>query len=78
MDDVNPKKEELDFLHEEDLLPTLEKLGVKDAFLREEIRCAICGTVLTTNNLGSLYQEKDEVKMVCNKEECLERLTKQQ
>ena len=67
-------KEELDFLHEEDLLPILDKLGMKEQFLRGEINCAMCGTDLTTENLGSLYKEDEQIKMVCDKKECLEKI----
>ena len=59
-------KEELDFLHEGST-SILDKLGMKEQFLRGEINCAMCGTVLTTENLGSLYKEDEQIKMVCDK-----------
>lgn len=73
-----PNKEELDFLHEEDLLPILDKLDMKEQFLRGEINCAMCGTVLTTENLGSLYKDAEQIKMVCDKKECLEKISTSQ
>ncbi len=69
-----PVKEELDFLHEDDLFPILDKLGMKEQFLQGEINCVMCGAVLTTENLGSLYKEGEQVKMVCDKKECLEKI----
>jgi len=67
--DENIKKQELDFLYDEDLLPVLEKLGFKEDFLAGKLKCAICGDVITNENLYSFFNDK-EIKVSCNKETC--------
>lgn len=73
----NIKKEELDFVHDEDLLPVLEKLGLKDEFQDGKLRCKFCGDVITDENLASFFEDNG-VKFSCNKESCMEKVKKRQ
>ena len=66
--DNNRKK--LNFLYDDDLLPVLEKLGIKDDFLNGKLKCSICGNVITMDNFYFLYYE-DRVKIGCNKKSCV-------
>jgi len=65
------KKQELNFFYDEDLLPILEKLGLKDDFLSGKLKCTICGDIITNENLNSFYQDKGVIKMICNKKSCV-------
>ena len=58
-------------IHDSDLERVLERLGFYERLIRGELRCAICGRPLTLENLGGLYRENGEVKLVCNRIECL-------
>jgi len=58
-------------IHDSDLERVLERLGLYERLIRGELRCAICGRPLTLENLGGLYRENGEVKLVCNRIECL-------
>ncbi len=58
-------------IHDSDLERVLKRLGLYEKLLRGELRCAICGRPLTLENLGGLYREDGEVKLVCNRIECL-------
>jgi len=71
------KKQELDFVHDQDLLPVLEKLGLKDDFLAGKIKCAFCNDVVTSDNLYSFFEDGG-VKVGCNKEACMKKLEKKQ
>lgn len=77
MEENNIKKEELEFLHDQDLLPVLEKLGLKNAFLAGKLKCALCGDVITNENLHSFFEDNG-VKFSCNKETCVKELEKKQ
>lgn len=77
MEENNIKKEELEFLHDNDLLPVLEKLGLKDDFLAGKIKCAFCGSVITENNLYSFFEDNG-VKFGCTKESCIKEIEKKQ
>ena len=69
----DPTKEELDFLYDEDLLPALERVGLKDDFVSGKLRCAICGDIITNDNLLSLF-EKNGIKIGCNKADCIRKV----
>ncbi len=58
-------------IHDSDLERVLRKLGLYEKLVRGEFRCAVCGRPLTLENLGGLYRENGEVKLVCNRIECL-------
>ena len=55
-------------------MPVLEKLGVKDDFLKGNIKCPFCDEVITMENLYSFFLETDKLKMVCSKDNCVGRL----
>jgi len=58
-------------IHDTDLEKVLKKLGLYERLLRGELRCAICGRLLTSENLGGLYRENREIKLVCERIQCL-------
>lgn len=58
-------------IHDSDLERILKKLGLYEKLVKGELRCAVCGRSLTFENLGGLYRENGEVKLVCNRVECL-------
>jgi len=58
-------------IHDSDLERVLRRLGLYEKLVRGELKCAICGRPLTLENLGGLYKENGEVKLVCNRIECL-------
>ncbi len=58
-------------IHDSDLEKVLKKLGLYEKLVRGELRCTICGRPLTLETLGGLYKENGEVKLVCNRIECL-------
>ncbi len=72
MDNKDIKKEEMEFLFEDDLMPTLEKLGLKEKLLAGEIKCAKCGKIITIENLFSMFEENGELKITCSDKDCSE------
>ena len=59
-------------IHDSDLVQVLRKLDLYDRLIKEELECSICGRPLTLDNLGGVYRDsKGEVKLVCNRIECL-------
>lgn len=74
MEEKNPKKEELDFVYDDDLMPILEKLDIKNDFVSGNIQCLFCDNVITLENLHSFFLDTGKLKMVCNKEACINQL----
>ena len=58
-------------VHDVDLERVLRRLGLYEKLAREELGCAVCGRPLSLENLGGIYKENGEVKLVCNRIECL-------
>jgi hypothetical protein len=59
-------------VHDADLVRVLRRLGLYDALAGGRLRCAICGRPLSLDNLGGIYRDGNgDVKLVCNRMECL-------
>ena len=59
----------LSFVRRRDARAHLLKLRID---LRSEERfCVFCGSRVTEENIGALIETEDDVKLVCNKRECL-------
>ncbi len=71
MEEKNPNKEELDLIYDDDLMPVLEKLGVKNDFINGNVKCCSCQKVVTLENLYSFFLDEGKLKMVCNEENCI-------
>jgi len=77
MKENNIKKEELEFVHDDDFLSVLGKIRLKEDFLAGKIKCLFCGNVITSENLYSFFEDGG-VKFSCNKETCIKELEKKQ
>lgn len=50
----------------------LSKLGIREAFVRGEYNCKICGQAVTTDNVLLIFPvPHEEVGFVCRKPECI-------
>lgn len=72
MDNNDIKKEKMELIFEDDLMPTLEKLELKQKILAQQIKCAKCGTIITIENLRSIFEENREIKITCSGKNCSE------
>lgn len=57
-------------VHERNLDSFLESLGLLEALEKQELRCAICGSVITRENFLCVYPDNGEIKVCCNASEC--------
>ena len=74
MEEKNLKKEELDFIYDDDLMPALEKLGIKNDFINGNIKCFSCQKTITLENLYSFFLEEGKLIMACDQEDCIKQL----
>jgi hypothetical protein len=56
---------------DEDLIGLLESLGVLEAVNAGKYKCNECNCTITTENIGSLYKQGNEIKFKCSKIDCL-------
>jgi len=65
-------------IHDSDLKRVLCKLQLYEKLTGGELKCAICSQPLNSDNLGGLYRDRNgEIKLVCNRMECLVKATEE-
>lgn len=65
--ELNPKKEEMDFLYDEDIIPALGKLGLKEAFLQGKLKCHFCNKIITEDNLSAFFSREKYLEYLATK-----------
>lgn len=66
------KRETLSAVHDDDLEALLTSLGIYGDFAGGRLRCSICGDAITANNLYAIYPDSGQIKLVCEKPECIQ------
>ncbi len=61
-------------VHDDDLADVLEALGLAGAFGRRELRCKFCEVVVDEANLYSIFADSGDIKVVCDKPDCVKAL----
>jgi hypothetical protein len=67
-------KEALHAVYDDDLMELLEHLGVARRFEQGRLNCAVCGDVITWDNLNGLFPEGGQVKVGCTRPACVSEL----
>jgi len=57
-------------VHDKDVIGFLAKLNLLEKLKRGELRCSICGEIITLDNFLCVYPEKGKLKVCCNKKDC--------
>jgi len=78
MEEKDIKKEELDFVYDDDLMPVFEKLGIKEDFINGKLVCYYCNKKVTNENLSAFFLEDGQIRLVCNEKDCSEKLGKRE
>jgi hypothetical protein len=67
-------KKELHAVHDDDVVEYLRHLGLLQKITDGKFKCSRCGGLIDLDNFGGLYSENKEIKIVCEKLECMTRL----
>ena len=68
-------KEKVNVVHDDDLESFLERLGVLKKFNNGELKCKFCRVSITFESLHSIFPQSGQVKLVCDKVECIKQLS---
>ncbi len=60
----------IDAILDKELETYLKRVGLWELFKSGELRCFVCGKVLTEENFGGVYEKGDEKKPFCNDPKC--------
>jgi hypothetical protein len=58
-------------VHDDDLVEFLDNLGVRSSLDRGELKCKFCHEPINFDDLGAVFPEGGDVKLVCDKPACL-------
>ena len=64
-------KEIFQVIHSEEVESFLTKLGLNEQIKNENIKCYICGDIITKDNFKIVTRKGDQLLVACNKEHCL-------
>lgn len=64
------EKRELKAILASDLTEILQKFSQYDDFVNNKIKCDVCQTPITTNNVGSIRLVNNNLLFTCNKSSC--------
>ena len=68
-------KEKLKSVHDHDLERLLEKLGILGKLKHRKLKCTFCKTIVTLENLHSIFPQSGGIKLVCERIECIKGLS---
>ena len=63
-------------IHDKDLDSFLDSLGSLEAFQNRQLKCAICGSVISRENFRCVYPENDDIKFCCGTLKCYNEIMK--
>lgn len=55
---------------DEDVLELLERVGLAKSFQSGELRCAICGDPIDSENFQGIFVKDGKAKAICSKAAC--------
>ena len=68
------KEAYLKAVHDDDLQSLLKSLKVYEQIEEGQYNCIFCGSIISTDNLGSIIPFKGEIQFSCNNDSCLQRI----
>lgn len=71
MKTYNLPKRPLNALYEEELRAFLEAHHLLEPLQRGELKCVVCGDVLTEENIGAFIRKGEGFQIVCRKPSCM-------
>jgi hypothetical protein len=68
-------KKEIKAVHNNDLIELLKNLGLYTKLEQGLLKCKFTETVITLDNIHSIFPEAGSIKLVCNKPEAIRALS---
>lgn len=61
---------EIPAIHQNDIKPVFKKLGLWKPLKRKELKCEICGEVITFDNFSAMKKVDGKIQLICDKGMC--------
>ncbi len=65
------EKEAIRTIYHKDVANFFESIGSSEKLARGEIRCSICGEIITLNNFRAVARKSENLLFCCDKESCI-------
>ncbi|RSN72488.1 hypothetical protein [Candidatus Methanodesulfokora washburnensis] len=59
--------------HERELEKVLSKLNLTEKIEKGELKCSICGKIITKENFGGILGRNGNILVICDSIECIEK-----
>jgi hypothetical protein len=63
-------KDEMQAVHDDDLIDFLKSLGVYEDILAGKEKCFFCSTVISLDNIQCVFPYDNEIKFCCINDDC--------
>lgn len=67
-------KKEIKAVHDKDLETVLKNLNILDDINHGKKKCKFCDCIINIANLQALFPESGDIKLVCEKAECIKKM----
>jgi len=64
-------RKKISAIHDDELLQLIEKLGLKEKMEAQKLKCKFTETIITFDNLYSIFPESGDIKVVCDNPEAI-------
>lgn len=61
-------------VHDDDLKKLLQSLELHEKIVNEQLRCKFCKTIITLDNLHSIFPQSGNIQLVCSNPDCIKQL----
>jgi hypothetical protein len=65
------EKEVIRCIYYKDVANLFRTMGLSEKLARSEIRCSICGEVITPDNFRAVTRKSEKLLFCCDKESCI-------
>ncbi len=65
------EKEIIRTIYHKDVANFFESIGLSEKLAHGEIRCSVCGEIITLDNFGAAARKSMDLLFCCNKESCI-------
>jgi hypothetical protein len=59
---------------DDDIHQIFKQNGILQDFNDNKLKCSICLSQVDWNNLGGIYSDNENIKIVCNEDDCLDKI----
>jgi hypothetical protein len=75
---MTKEKPEILAVHKQKLEQFLRELELWEPLIKGELKCVVCGTTITIDNIGLIIPSGEDIEFCCSNPDCIYRIRKLQ